>query len=435
MVKLLTILSMLFALLTLVSLPWVAPVLYTTFSILQPQYVWFWAFDGIPAFNTLAGLTLVSWVIQASQKRIDFSIYALPINKALLLLALLFNMSNWLATYDGGVGADLILNIFNTTMLLYFTSIALFNNESAVRYLTYGFILTAVYYGYDANMAYFENDWSRFSQGRLGGPARGAYSDNNKFAIMMVTGFPFLLLGFFHFKNIIIKTLLVIGMVWVVHGIFLTESRGALLAIGAAVFISTRVINLTGAKRKLINFAILAGFVVVVIDQAGGTLSRTQKVVALRETAEEPLNPRIMSWKVGLKIISDYPVFGVGVYGFRRASMLEHPGESPHVAHNTFLTFAANSGLPCGLLYLYTFWACFKMTRRINRTAPKNSFFKYSANSAFAALGGFFVGALFLDLIIFEPYYYLMMLVAASYFQVVSLEKSAEKNVGIINNV
>jgi O-antigen ligase len=435
MVKLLTILSMLFALCTLMSLPWVAPVMYTTFSILQPQYVWFWAFDGIPAFNTFAGLTLVSWVIQASQKKIDFSIYALPINKALFLLALLFNMSNWLATYDGGVGVDLILDVFNTTMLLYFTSIALFNNESAVRYLTYGFILTAVYYGFDANMAYFENDWTRFIQGRLGGPARGAYSDNNKFAIMMVTGFPFLLLGFFHFKNIIIKTLLVLGMVWVVHGIFLTGSRGALLAIGAAVFISTRVINLTGAKRKLINFAILAGFVVVVIYQAGGTLSRSQEVVALGETAEKPLNPRIMSWKVGLKIISDYPVFGVGVYGFRVASMLEHPGESPHVAHNTFLTFAANSGLPCGLLYLYTFWACFKMTRRINRTAPKNSFLKYSANSAFAALGGFFVGALFLDLIIFEPYYYLMMLVAASYFQVVSLEKSASKNVGIINNV
>lgn len=435
MVKLITILSMFFALFTLATLPWVSPVLYTTFSILQPQYVWFWAFEGIPAFKILAGLTLVSWIIQASQKKIDYSIYKLPINKALLTLTFIVNLSHWFATYNGGIGAELIMGVFNTTILLYFTCIALINCKDGVRYVTYGFLLTAIYYGYDANNAYFSNDWSRFYQGRLGGPRQGAYDDNNKFAILMAVGFPFLLLGFFYFKHFAVKLLMILGMIWVAHGIFLTGSRGALLALGAGVFVCTRVLDLSGMKKKLINFIILIGFAVVVLDQAGGTLSRSKEVISHDGSAEEPANPRLASWKVGLKLIANHPLLGVGVYGFRTASMIEFPGESPHVAHNTFITFAASSGLVCGLLYLYTFWASYKMLRKINKVAPKNSFNKYAANSAFCALGGFFVGAIFLDMVVFEPYYYLLMLLTAAYFQVMHTKKSDSNNMEKIQNV
>ena len=414
MVKLLTILSLIFTLFTLATLPWVAPVLYTTFSILQPQYVWFWAFDGIPAFKILAGLTLLSWIIQASKKNIDYSIYKLPINKALFALTFFVNLSHWVASYNGGWAADIVLELFNTTMLLYFACSALITHEQAIKYLAFGFILTAVYYGYDANDAYFSNDFSRFRAGRLGGTPGGAYSDTNKFAILLGVGFPFLLLGFFHFKKILIKLLMILGMAWVLHGIFLTGSRAALLSIGAAVFVATRVIDLTGFKKKFVNFAILAGFIFVVLDQAGGTLTRSQEV-ANNQAQEQVANPRIKSWTVGLKIIANHPVLGVGVNNFLIASAREFPGESPHVAHNTFLTFAANNGLISGLLYLYTFWACYVMLRKINKITPKDSISKYAANSAFAALGGFFVGAMFNDMVIFEPYYYLIMLITVCY--------------------
>jgi len=436
MVKLLTVLSLIFALFTLATLPWVAPVLYTTFSILQPQYVWFWVFDGsIPVFKILAGLTLLSWLIQASQKNIDYSVYKLPINKALFALTFFVNLSNWVASYNGGWGAEFVLEVFNTLMLLYFACSALITNEQGIKYLAFGFILTAVYYGYDANDAYFSNDWSRFPAGRLTGPPKGAYDDNNKFAVILVIGFPFLLLGFFHFKKILIKSLMILGMVWVLHGIFLTGSRGALLAIGAAVFVTTRVIDLAGFKKTFVNLAILAGFIFVVLDQAGGTLSRSQEVVSNNAQAQ-PTNPRILSWQVGLKLIANHPVFGVGVNNFRIASAIEFPGESPHVAHNTFITFAVNNGLIAGLLYLYTFWACYVMLRKINKITPKDSISKYAANSAFAALGGFFVAALFADMVIFEPYYFLIMLITVCYFQCTkSFDNASPKNMENTKNV
>lgn len=426
MVKLLTILALIFAVLSFTVLPWVAAVLYTALSVLQPQYVWFWAYEGIPAFNVVAGVSLVSWVVQAIQKKIDYSVYALPINKALFALTFFVNLSDWVASYAGGIGSEMVLEIFNTTMLMYFCCLPLINNEKAVHYITLVFIITAVYYGYDANDAYFSSDWSRFAQGRLIGPLNGAYNDNNKFAIIMVIGFPFLLLGFFHYKNLIIKLLMLAGMAMSLHGIFLTSSRGALIAIGAAVFICTRVLNFSGFKKTFINLAILGGFAFVVLDQAGGTIARSTGLIDdNRITSEEAINPRIVSWTVGMKLIKKHPIFGVGVMRFRMASAMEFPGESPHVAHNTFITFSTENGLISGLLYLYTFWASFIMLRKINRHVDKNSLYRYSANSAFAALGGFFVGAIFLDMVVYEPYYFLLMLLTACYVHVLKLEKSS----------
>lgn len=431
MVKILAILSLLFAVLTFITLPWVAPVLYTTYSILQPQYVWFWAFDGLEAFNILAGISLISWVIQAIKKNIQYDVYKLPINKALFALTFFFNLSDWVASYPGGSGSDAVLEIFNTIMLMHFCCLPLINNKKSVFYITLAFIITAVYYGYDANDAYFANDWSRFVQGRLNGPSNGAYNDNNKFAIIMVIGFPFLLLGFFYFKNIIVKSLMVFGMVMSLHGIFLTGSRGALLAIGVAVFVCTRVLNFSGFKKSFINLTILLGFIFVVLDQAGGTLSRSAEVVNTDRQVVETVNPRVASWTVGMGLIRNHPFFGVGVHRFRIASAIEFPGKSPHVAHNTFITFSSANGLIAGLLYLYTFWASFVMIRKINKNFNKDSMYRYSANSAFAALGGFFIGSLFLDLIIYEPYYFLLLLITACYVQVI---KSVNANIDEANN-
>lgn len=436
MVKLLAYFSLMYALFTLVSLPYISPVLYATFSILQPQHVWFWAFEDISVFKITAGLSLISWVIQANKKNINYDVYKLPVSKALLGLTFFMNVSDWLASYGGSRVSALLLETFNIIILMYFCCLPLINNEKAVRYLAYVFIITGVYYGYDANDIYFNNQWHRFSQGRLSGPEDGAYNDNNKFALIMVVGFPFLLLGFFHFKNIVVKSAMVLGMVFCLHGIFLTGSRGALLAIGGAVFVCTRVLHFTGFKKAFINLAILAGFVFVVLDQAGVTLDRTSVTVnADAQTNEKPPNPRILSWKVGMGLIKNHPLFGVGVYRFRIASAIEFPGDSPHVAHNTFITFASCSGLMAGLLYLYTFWASFVMIRKINRHTNNNSVYGYSANSAFAALGGFFIGAIFLDLLIFEPYYFLLMLLTACYVQVMRLEKSSNDNANTVDQI
>ncbi|GEA10524.1 hypothetical protein KUL49_08990 [Alteromonas sp. KUL49] len=272
------------------------------------------------------------------------------------------------------------------------------------------FIVSGVYYAYDGNMAYFTGDWSRFEQGRLGGPAKGAYGDNNKFAVLLVITFPFLLFGFFFCKNVVLKTLTVVGMMLVIHCIFLTGSRGALLALGSSVFICSRSI-----KSRFFSYAIVVAFIAVVILQAQGTLNRGKEVVRNNE-AEEVMNPRIKSWTVGMKLMTHYPILGTGLYRFREASFFHYPGETPHVAHNTLITFTVSSGIVCGFLYLYLFYRSYKMRQEVIRKAKPDTLIVYAANSSFAALIGFFVGAIFLDMMIFEPFYYLIMLLTATYF-------------------
>ncbi len=63
MVRLLTILTIMLSTFMLVQAPWIAALMYSTVSILQPQYVWFWSFDNIAIFNVSAGLTIIAWGI------------------------------------------------------------------------------------------------------------------------------------------------------------------------------------------------------------------------------------------------------------------------------------------------------------------------------------------------------------------------------------
>jgi O-antigen ligase len=67
---------------------------------------------------------------------------------------------------------------------------------------------------------------------------------------------------------------------------------------------------------------------------------------------EKPINPRLISWEAGLKLIPKYPILGAGVQKFEAATRAHFPGMTPHVAHNTFLNFSVNAGLPTGLLFL-----------------------------------------------------------------------------------
>ncbi|RDV29197.1 hypothetical protein DXV75_01680 [Alteromonas aestuariivivens] len=414
MVKLITILAMLAAMLSLLSLPWLAPGLYALYSILQPQFVWFWSFEGLPAFKFFAGLVLLSWLIQAFKSNIDFSIYKLPVNKALMLLALMVNLSHWFAPYPGGIPADLFQELFNTIILLYFACLPLLTNERALKFLGFSFLLSGAYYGFDANLAYFTGDWSHFQSGRLTGPSKGAYNDNNKFAVLFVVCVPYVLLGFFHFKNIVIKATMVLALGLIMHSILMTGSRGALLALGVAVLLCARTV-----KSKFFTYSIIAGFLVVVIYQGGNVLSRSQEMVTNSSAStQEPINPRIVSWLVGKDLILNHPILGVGLHRFKIASDIEYPGRSPHVAHNTLITFAAGSGILSGILYLYIFVCAFRMHRH-TQNSSKDETIRYYSNAAFIGMAGYFVGALFLDMLVFEPFYYLLMCLCICYFNTI----------------
>jgi O-antigen ligase len=383
---------------------------YYLMSVMAPQYIWFWIFDGIPAFTIAAGTTILVFMWQTLHKNLDFSVYRYKQNLFLLIFWLMFNLSDYfspLGTFSAATGADLVLSNFNTIILMYFISLPLINSEQALKVLVLLFAGLIIYYVYWSNTQYFEWNMRQFLNGRLLGPYKSPYGDENKFAILFVTGMPFLLFAIFYFRSVIVRAVFGLGLLFLWHSIILTGSRGALVSVAAATLVAYLLI-----KSRLFGALLVAGLVAAVIYQGGQLLTRTTDTVTAAESqSEEKLDPRLQSWETGLGLIAKYPLLGVGVQRFQAATRIYYPDRIPYVAHNTFLNFAANTGLINGLIYLGFYWLQFKRFRRIRASGedPKSTI-SYINNSTMVAYTGFYVGAMFLDLIIFEPFYFLLLI-------------------------
>jgi O-antigen ligase len=383
---------------------------YFLMSIMAPQYIWFWVFDGVSAFKIAAGTAILVFMWQTLNKKLDFSVYRYKQNLFIVIFWIMFNLSDYfspIGSFKTATSSILVLDIFNTIFIMYFISLPLITTERQLRVLALLFAGLILYYVYWSNTQYFEWNMRQFSQGRLMGPLKSPYQDENKFGMLFVTGMPFLLFGIFYFKSLIMRGLFGLGLLFLWHSIILTSSRGALVAVAVATLVSYLLI-----KSRAFGLILVCGLVAAVIYQGGQLLTRTTETIDTANTqAEAQIDPRVQSWKTGLSLIQKHPILGVGVQRFQEATRIFYPERNPYVAHNTFLNFAANTGLLNGIIYLAFYWLQFKRFKRIRKSeTDPNSTISYVNNSTMVALTGFYVGSMFLDLIIYEPFYFLLLL-------------------------
>lgn len=419
------------------SAPWLSALLYSTVSILQPQYIWFWAFDGVSIFKVSAGIAILAWGWSLIQGKINWGVYSSGQFKGMLGLLIIFHLSNFFTpfeTYFSLVSGDLVVETFTTIFIMYFIVLGLIRDEKTIKYFGFMYLIVLVYFTYWANDHYLSQNWYMFRQGRLNGLPNSPYRDGNVMSIVLTSGLGFLMFGFKYFNNKIVRfsVLLLIPLVW--HALILFASRGALLSAAAVTVFFALVI-----KSKSLNVFIMIGFLAMLVWQGATLTQRASSTVAQAqdETVEEPLNPRLVSWGVGIDIALEYPLLGAGPQRFQYASRMLYPGKSPHVAHNTFLNFSANTGLLAGFIYLAFFYASFKQFRYVKLRVDDFSTLGYINLACGAGLIGYFVGAFFLDLIIFEPFYFLMVLMTANYhlvkqkdIEVISKDKRTKLRVG-----
>jgi putative inorganic carbon (hco3(-)) transporter len=146
-------------------------------------------------------------------------------------------------------------------------------------------------------------------------------------------------------------------------GIFLSLSRGGLVALGAVLIAGT---IFAGRWRLAIT-------VILVAVVAGGFLYYTELAplpARERVTTTNGGSGRSDLWKVGLRILKANPVSGIGVGNFQAVSpkYVLQPGpiaradlifsSAPKVTHNTYLEIADEMGLPGLLLFLGTVISC-----------------------------------------------------------------------------
>jgi O-antigen ligase len=138
-----------------------------------------------------------------------------------------------------------------------------------------------------------------------------------------------------------------------VAGIVLSVSRGGFLALAVVLFA-----GLILAGRWRVRLLLVVPFVVL----ASGGYLLANPAALQRVTSSNGGTGRTDLWTVGLRIVADRPVQGVGAGNFANASIryLLRPGRlarsdlianTPKVAHNTYLTVLAELGIVGGLLF------------------------------------------------------------------------------------
>jgi O-antigen ligase len=187
-------------------------------------------------------------------------------------------------------------------------------------------------------------------------------------------------------------------------GIFLSLSRGGLVALGALMVAGT----VCAGRWRIAITAIL----VTVI--AGGALYFTQLAplpARERVTTTAGGSGRSDLWKLGLRMVRAHPVTGVGVGNFQAVSAdyVLQPGtlaraelvfsEAPKVTHNTYLEVMAELGVPGFLLFMSVVVSCLACALRAAHAwaARADPTMEALARGAFLGLVGMLVADFFIS--------------------------------------
>jgi putative inorganic carbon (HCO3(-)) transporter len=150
----------------------------------------------------------------------------------------------------------------------------------------------------------------------------------------------------------------------------LTLSRGALLALGIAIFFLIGL-RLLPRLRKSWGLLLFVCGLVLVLAIVGAP--KIQDFISIKGSPGGSYEGRLEIWSRGIFLIQKFPFSGVGLGAFGEAADILTPfqlfktGTIPH-SHNLFLQVAVDLGLPGLLAWVAICWAAIRMAWKLYRT-------------------------------------------------------------------
>ena len=229
--------------------------------------------------------------------------------------------------------------------------------------------------------------------GRLEGASRGIYANPNDLAFAIALTIPFCFAFMLRARDGLRKAAWFLAAGVMAYTLFLTASRGGLVALVVTMGVVLKEFAVKGGRRYLL---ILAGLVVLTVSllAGGGLMKRFEGLSgpSLKSAAEVGAHGSAIArgqllWR-SLVVTAQHPLLGIG------------PGNFPivagwHVAHNSFTEMSAEGGLPALILFILLLRRAFQNVRKVQLLAPGQSEEMLLAVALRASLAGFVAGAFF----------------------------------------
>jgi O-antigen ligase len=187
-----------------------------------------------------------------------------------------------------------------------------------------------------------------------------------------------------------VQNLIIFGAsAFLLHVLSLTHNRGAIVGLfGVGLIIWLR------ARKKL--YGLLIGLFTII----GGALLLAPQMYLQRFSTilyDQSVEGRINVWKAGLRMISENPIFGVGLGNFQSQSLLygENSIMGALVGHNNFIHLGGEGGVVALALYVLLIAGALIHCNKLCRSAT--SWHQTTGRLMEASLVGYIIAGMFLS--------------------------------------
>jgi O-antigen ligase len=310
----------------------------------------------------LACLFVVFFELLRRRRALHF--FGTPQSRWLMLFLFLVTLSFVISGAGLNLGNSGVVSYWSFALLFFMTMI-LVNNPRRLHWS----LMAAV-----GGMAWFAQyairEW-RWGLNHIGAAYRptGLTADANYFGVNLILVLPVALMFFMTAKKAWQKVFFGGCSCLLLGATVIGASRGTLLGIAVASgYIILR--SKKGARNIAIPLALLIPFL------AFSPSSPLKRLLHPSEADARASDARIYTWRAGLRMISAYPLQGVGLGNYKLVGPRYDPtGQlalGPHIAHNAYLEIAAEMGIPIFLVFIALLGSTFRSLARTRRRALAN---------------------------------------------------------------
>ncbi len=379
--------------------PWIGIMLWTWISIMNPhRYAYGFAY-GAP-LAAMAAAAVVLGLLFTKDRESPFK--ASPVTWMMLFMA--WMTISWLAGLDASGDYEQWKKVMKIDFFI-ILSLVLLHSKQHIFALMWVCAGSLGLLGIKGGIYTLLTGGS----GRVWGPPGSFIGDNNEFALALVVTIP--LLRFLQLQLVSKwgRHAMTAAMVLCAAAALGSQSRGALLAIGAMTF----YFWWHGKNKPKVGLILLAISVPLISFMPDSWTTRMDTIGTYEEDASAM--GRISAWWSAWNSAFHYP-FGVG-FNSARPELFALYSPTPnavHAAHSIYFQALGNHGFVGLFLYLGIFiatWRSAGWLRKQNFRAPESQWCSDLGTFCQVALAGYAVGGAFLSLAYFDLPYNIMVMV------------------------
>ncbi|MBU1568067.1 MAG: O-antigen ligase family protein [Proteobacteria bacterium] len=224
------------------------------------------------------------------------------------------------------------------------------------------------------------------------------FGDPNYYALSAILILPFIFYLFKFSKRALVRYGLIATMVVFALGIFITQSRGALLGIAVMLLVAFLM-----SRKKLKALVIIFLVVLIGLSLAPDNLRKRFSETKISEDQESSgdeasTTRRWYLFLAGVEMVKDKPLTGVGLGKFKEKSIIYYPKLGfPGIAHSTYVSIMAELGVPQLLLFFTLAAFTFRELLRLKKRPDIRQDELFLINTLIVSLTGFLVACTFLS--------------------------------------